>query len=469
MNFLEERILKDGIVKEGNILKVDSFLNHQIDIELFNKMGKEFRRRFEGKNINKILTIEASGIGIACIAAQYFDNAPVVFAKKTKSLTTDNDVYSCDVYSFTKKVTNNVRVNKSYLSADDHVLIIDDFLANGAALKGLISIVEMAGATVEGIGIAIEKGHQDGGKMIRDMGYQLESLAIVEAMNADTGEITFRQKALPLPYSLIAIDMDGTLLTSEKKIMPQTLNDLKIVSDIGVHLAYSTGRALVEMKEYFDITPMIRYAICYSGAIIYDCMTHKAIFRNEIASQYFDEIIAVAKKYNGMLTFLTETESIVNSADISHMDDFHMGVYQPMYYKVTRQVEDMAAESKKHDSITKINIYFRSTEDRHRGYQELKHLPLTFALAEETSLEMNAEGISKGFALEKLAELLNVPVKKTVAIGDADNDRDMLTRAGLSIAMANARTDIKRLANLVTTDNDSNGVGYAIHMLFSDL
>ncbi len=193
MNFLEEKILKDGIVKEGDILKVDGFLNHQMDIGLFNKMGKEFRQRFEGKAINKILTIEASGIGIACIVAQYFDNAPVVFAKKSKSLTLDNNVYSCDVYSYTKKVTNNVRVDKSLLTPNDHILIIDDFLANGAALKGLIDICKMADANIEGIGIAIEKGYQDGGRIIRDMGYQLESLAIVESMNAISGDITFRK------------------------------------------------------------------------------------------------------------------------------------------------------------------------------------------------------------------------------------------------------------------------------------
>ncbi len=268
------------------------------------------------------------------------------------------------------------------------------------------------------------------------------------------------------PYALIAIDMDGTLLTSDKKILPETLRDLKWVSDRGVHIAYSTGRALVEMQNYFSVTPMIRYAICYSGAIIYDCAEKKSIFKKEISSKYFNEIIAVAEKYGGMLTFLTETESIVSINDISHMNDFHMGVYQPMYEKVTRQVESMADESRKHESITKINIYFRSTEDRHRGYQDLKHLPLTFALAEETSLEMNAKGISKGFALEKLSEILDIPVEKTVAIGDADNDRDMLTRAGLSIAMMNARSDIKKLANLVTTDNDNNGVGEAINLIY---
>lgn len=192
MNCLEERILKDGIVKEGNVLKVDSFLNHQMDIALFNEMGKEWKKRFEGKNINKILTIEASGIGIACIVAQQFD-VPVIFAKKAKSINIEGEMYTAEVESFTHKNRNQVIVSKKFLNEDDHVLIIDDFLANGCALQGLIQIVQSAGATVEGIGIAIEKGFQSGGTTIRNLGYQLESLAIVEEMNSKTGEIIFRK------------------------------------------------------------------------------------------------------------------------------------------------------------------------------------------------------------------------------------------------------------------------------------
>ena len=193
MNFLEERILKDGIVKEGNVLKVDSFLNHQMDIELFEKMGEEWKSRFVGKPINKVVTIEASGIGIACIVAKYF-GTPVVFAKKSKSINIDGDMYVAEVESFTHKCKNQVIVSKKFLSPDDHVLIIDDFLANGCALQGLISIVNSAGATVEGIGVAIEKGFQIGGQTIRNLGYQLESLAIVDAMDAETGSITFREQ-----------------------------------------------------------------------------------------------------------------------------------------------------------------------------------------------------------------------------------------------------------------------------------
>ena len=193
MNFLEKRILKDGVVKEGNVLKVDSFLNHQMDINLFDEMGKEFKKRFEGKNINKILTIEASGIGIACVVARHF-NVPVVFAKKSKSINLDGEMYVAEVESFTHKNKNNVIVSKKFLTSDDRVLIIDDFLANGCALQGLISIVNDAGATVEGIGIIIEKGFQSGGRIIRNLGYHLESLAIVEGMDHTTGEVFFREQ-----------------------------------------------------------------------------------------------------------------------------------------------------------------------------------------------------------------------------------------------------------------------------------
>ena len=186
MNFLEERIIKDGIVKEGNVLKVDSFLNHQMDIKLFDMMGAEFKKRFAGEKITKILTIEASGIGIACVAAQHF-NVPVVFAKKSKSINLEGEMYTAEVESFTHGNKNQIIVSKKFLSEDDKVLIIDDFLANGCALQGLIKIVDDAGASVAGIGIAIEKGFQPGGKIIRNLGYHLESLAIVDDMDSHTG------------------------------------------------------------------------------------------------------------------------------------------------------------------------------------------------------------------------------------------------------------------------------------------
>lgn len=192
MNFLEERILKDGIVKEGNVLKVDSFLNHQMDVKLFDEIGAEFKRRFDGVQVDKILTIEASGIGIACMVARHFD-VPVIFAKKSKSVNIDGDVFVAEVESFTHKCKNQIMVSKKFLKPGENILIIDDFLANGCALQGLISIVSSAGANVAGIGIVIEKGFQQGGQIIRNLGYHLESLAIVEEMNAETGEIRFRE------------------------------------------------------------------------------------------------------------------------------------------------------------------------------------------------------------------------------------------------------------------------------------
>ena len=193
MKLLEERIRKDGIIREGNVLKVDSFINHQMDIKLFEEMAKEWKRLFADKNINKILTIEASGIGIAAIVAREFD-VPVVFAKKSKSINLDDNNFSTKIQSFTHGKVYDVIVSKKFLSPEDHILVIDDFLANGCAVNGLIEIIEKSGATVEGIGIAIEKGFQSGGRIIRNLGFQLESLAIVESMDAETGNVVFREQ-----------------------------------------------------------------------------------------------------------------------------------------------------------------------------------------------------------------------------------------------------------------------------------
>ena len=192
MKLLEERIRKDGVVKEGNILKVDSFLNHQMDIDLFNEMGEEFRRLFSDRPVNKILTIEASGIGIAAITAQHF-HVPVVFAKKAQSVNLDGEMYTTKIESFTHRRTYDVIVSKKFLSRDDHILVIDDFLANGCAVNGLIDLIRSAGATVEGVGIAIEKGFQTGGELIRSKGIRVESLAIIESMDAQSGKIVFRE------------------------------------------------------------------------------------------------------------------------------------------------------------------------------------------------------------------------------------------------------------------------------------
>ena len=193
MNFLEERIVKDGIVKPGNVLKVDSFLNHQMDIGLMEQIAQEFKRRFAGKTVTKVLTIEASGIGIAAFVAKEF-GVPMVFAKKAKSINLDGEMFVAEVESFTHKNKNQVIVSKKYLTEGESVLIIDDFLANGCALQGLISIVESAGASVAGCGIVIEKGFQIGGRVIRNLGYQLESIAIVDAMDAEAGTIVFREQ-----------------------------------------------------------------------------------------------------------------------------------------------------------------------------------------------------------------------------------------------------------------------------------
>lgn len=194
MNFLEERIIKDGTIKPNNVLKVDSFLNHQMDIELMDRIGEEFYNRFKDCDITKVLTIEASGIAIACSVARCF-RVPVVFAKKSKSINIDGEMYIAEVESFTHKNTNSVIVSKRFLNENDRVLIVDDFLANGCAMQGLIKITESAGATVMGLGIAIEKGFQIGGRVLRNLGYRLESLAIVESMDHETNTIKFRETA----------------------------------------------------------------------------------------------------------------------------------------------------------------------------------------------------------------------------------------------------------------------------------
>lgn len=192
MKELEERIKAQGIVRAGNVLKVDAFLNQQCDVALYDRMGAAWAEHFQGKPINKILTIEASGIGMACVAARHFGNVPVVFAKKTQSINLDGDQYVTTVYSYTKQKTYPIIVSKRFLNEGDHVLIIDDFLANGKALRGLIELCDTAGAVVDGIGIAVEKGFQGGGDELRGEGYDIDSLAIVESMDCEAGTIEFR-------------------------------------------------------------------------------------------------------------------------------------------------------------------------------------------------------------------------------------------------------------------------------------
>ena len=193
MKLLEDRIRRDGRILGGDVLKVDSFLNHQIDVSFLDRIGEEFYRLFSSSGVNKILTIEASGIGIAVITAQHF-HVPVVFAKKAQSVNLDGEIYTTKIESFTHKRTYDVIVSKKFLSSDDHILIIDDFLANGCAVNGLIDLILSAGATVEGVGICVEKGFQTGGELIRSKGIRVESLAIIERMDAATGEIVFREQ-----------------------------------------------------------------------------------------------------------------------------------------------------------------------------------------------------------------------------------------------------------------------------------
>lgn len=192
MNFLEQKILEDGTIKQGNVLKIDNFLNHQIDIDIMRQIAYEFKRRFKGKEVTKVLTIEASGIAIATLLANLYD-VPVVFAKKGETANSTDDKYFSQAYSFTHKRMNNVFVSKPYLSAGDKILIVDDFLADGEASKALIDIVNQAGAELVGIGIAVEKGQQQGGRKLREAGYHLESIAIIEEMNYETQTIKFKQ------------------------------------------------------------------------------------------------------------------------------------------------------------------------------------------------------------------------------------------------------------------------------------
>lgn len=266
-------------------------------------------------------------------------------------------------------------------------------------------------------------------------------------------------------YKLIALDMDGTLLRSDKTVHPNTIRDIAAASSKGCVVVYCTGRGVVELGDYFENLPMMRYAICNSGAVIYDCQEDKCIYHKEISREDVLEIVRVSLNSHAMVHFLTDRESIVCSADVTHMQDFHMEVYAPMYFQIAKQVESMKKEAEKHVSIAKVNIYFRSEEDRLKGYEALKHLPLSFAFAEKTSLEMTACGVSKGTGIEKLAEYLKIPMEQTVGIGDSDNDKEMLSRVAFPIAMGNARACIQKQCNYITADNDHNGVGEALQYL----
>lgn len=263
-------------------------------------------------------------------------------------------------------------------------------------------------------------------------------------------------------YKLIALDMDGTLLKSDKTLDSDTIRDLAEATGQGIQVVYCSGRGIMELADYVKKLPGMRYAVCMSGALVYDLQEKKSIFSQAISEEYVREIVETAARYDAMVHFMTERESIVRKDQVMHMADFHMGIYQPMFWKLTKGVEDMKAEARRHDEIPKVNVFFRSAQDRKEAYEALRHLPLSFAFAEEASLEMNAAGVTKESGLRALADYLGIAMADTVGIGDADNDRTMLGAVGLSVAMGNAVEEIKALCDVVTADNDHNGVGQAV-------
>ena len=266
-------------------------------------------------------------------------------------------------------------------------------------------------------------------------------------------------------YRIIALDMDGTLLTTDKTNAPDTVRDIRAASERGIHVVYCTGRAVPELKLYFDMVPMMRYAVCSTGALVYDRVEKHCIDRRPVKSELAAALAETAKRYRAMPHILTDDETIVAADEVTHMKDFHAGIYQPMFERITRKVADMAEEARHLTSIGKVNIYSRSSEDCHACYEELRTLPLSFAMPEETTLEMTAQGVTKGSGLRALADYLHIPMAQTVGIGDSDNDRAMLHDAGLSVAMGNAQADIKAQCDLITEDNDHNGVGEAIRRI----
>lgn len=259
--------------------------------------------------------------------------------------------------------------------------------------------------------------------------------------------------------------MDGTLLRSDKTVDPQTADDIRAALKAGIQTAYCTGRGTAEMQDTFRELPMIRYAVLTSGAVIYDRAEDRFIFRNGVGHPYIEQIVETAARYAAMPHFLTDRESIIAEADLSHMADFHMGIYQPMFQNITRQVGNMIGEGMNHSTIAKINIYFRSAEDRQAGYEVLLHLPLQVTLSENTTLELTAPGTNKGSGLKRLADHLQIPLPQTAAIGDNYNDIDMLKAAGFSAAMGNAPAEVRELCDHVTADNDHNGAGRAVRFI----
>lgn len=263
-------------------------------------------------------------------------------------------------------------------------------------------------------------------------------------------------------YKLIALDMDGTLLMSDKSVHPDTVRDIAYAAGKGAHIVYCSGRALVELRPYVDLLPDIRFAVSTSGSEVYDFQEEKYVFRRSISLELAREVVTLVGETTGMLQFLTDGVSIIRADMIDHLDDYHMGVFEDLYRQVATTVPSMMEEADRHESISKINFYFRTKTDWEEAYEKVKDLPLTFALPEECTLEMTAKGVSKALGLQMLAEKLGISMEETIGIGDGDNDRAVLEAVGFPVAMGNASPDIRRLCCLVTDDNDHNGVGKAI-------
>lgn len=263
-------------------------------------------------------------------------------------------------------------------------------------------------------------------------------------------------------YKLIALDMDGTLLTSNKSILPETIEDINAAVKVGKDVVFSTGRGLVEMKSFFEQIPQINYAIVFSGAVVYNITEKEIIYCDSIPQQVALEIIKIADAFQAMAHLLTLNESIVDKRQVQQMAEYNMKIYQSSFLKITTQVDSLAEACINYPSFPKVNIYFRRREDRMAAYEQLKLYPITFAFAEEASLEMSPLNTTKGTALLHLASHLGIDVSETIAVGDADNDRDILLKAGLAVAMENANKDIKKMADEIVTDNDHNGTGEAI-------
>ncbi len=263
-------------------------------------------------------------------------------------------------------------------------------------------------------------------------------------------------------YKLIALDMDGTLLMTDKTVHPDTIRDIERASNEGIHVVYSSGRAIPELRPYLSLLKPMRYGICMSGAVVYDFWEGRSLFSKAIPQELVLKILEAAKEDDGMVHFLTDKESVAREDQVSHMADFHMGVYQPLFKDMAKTVADMEEEAGIHDFIPKVNIYFHSEGARQQAYDMLKGLPLTFAFAEGASLEMTAQGVTKAEGLRALVSHLGISIEETLAVGDANNDRAVLEAAGFSVAMGNAQREIKELCDAVTEDNDHNGVGQAI-------